>query len=76
MGFKKPKQIMEMPTRGVLPPYQLPPLQPPPKPPDKILKKQEVESVQKLKLKRTHHFKKVSYLKYMRDLISHIFENR
>ena len=41
---KKSKSIDDFPRKEILPPYLLPQTRPPPKPPDNILKKQEVES--------------------------------
>ena len=41
---KKSKSIDDFPRKEILPPYLLPQTRPPPKPPDDILKKQEVES--------------------------------
>ena len=43
-GLKMPKSIMEFPRSEMLPPYLLPEARPPLKPPDKPLKKQEIES--------------------------------
>ena len=44
IGPKMPKSIMEFPRSEMLPPYLVPQARPPPKPPDKLSKKQEVES--------------------------------
>ena len=44
IGSERPKSIMEIPRSEMLPPYLVPPVRPPPKPPDNLIKKQEVES--------------------------------
>ena len=70
-----PKPMLEIPRSEVLPPYLLPQNKPPPKPPDQLIKKQDA-SIQSWILKKTHHFKKILYPKFMRDLTSHIFKNQ
>ena len=44
IGPKKPRLIMEILRREMLPPYLVPQIRPPPKPPDNLSKKKEVES--------------------------------
>ena len=67
-----PKSILEIPRSEVLPPYLLPQNRPPPKPPNQLIKKQDTSDMQTLK--KTHHFKKILYQKFMKDLTSHIFK--
>ena len=43
IGPKRPKSRMEIPRSEMLPLYLVPPIRPPLKPPDNLLKKQEVE---------------------------------
>ena len=57
-GSKMPKSIMELLRSEMFPPYLVPQARPPPKMPD-ILQRNKRYRVQKLRWKRTCHFKKV-----------------
>ena len=65
IDFKRPEPILEIPTGGMLPPYQMPPLRPPPKPPDNLTKKQEVESL-KIEIEENSPFQE--------SIISEVYE--
>ena len=54
--------IPDIPRSEVLPPYLLLQNRPPPKPPDQLIKKQDASDTKK----KTHHFRKILYLKFMR----------
>ena len=71
-----PKSILEIPRSEVLPPYLFLQNRPPPKPPDQLIKKSRTQVTQRWTLKKTHHFKKILYQKFIKDLISHIFKNQ
>ena len=62
---KKSKSIVEFPRSKMLPPYLLPQIRPPPKPPDNVLKKQEVES-SKIEIEENSPFQE--------SIISEIYE--
>ena len=55
----------EYPRKEILPPYLLPQMRPPPKPPDNILKKEEVKSL-KIEIEENSPFQE--------SIISEIFE--
>ena len=63
--YKIPKSIMEFPRGEMLPPYLVLQAKPPPKPPDKPLKKQEVES-SKVEIEENSPFQE--------SLISEVYE--
>ena len=65
IGLKRPKSIMEIPRSKMLPLYQVPPIRPPPKPPDNLLKKQEVESL-KIEIEENSPFQE--------SIISEVYE--
>ena len=65
IGSKRPKSIMEIPRSEMLPPYLVPPVRPPPKPPDNLLKKQEVES-SKIEIEEN--------LPFQESIISEVYE--
>ena len=59
------KSIVEFPRSEMLPPYLVPQIRPPPKPPDKVLKKQEVESL-KIEIEEN--------LPFQENIISEVYE--
>ena len=75
VGPRLPKSIMEILRSEMLPPYLIPQIRPPPKPPDIMPKKQNIESL-KVEIEENSPFQEVLYLKYMTDLINHIFRSR
>ena len=62
---KVPRTIMDAPTSNIYPPYLEPSLRPPPKPPDNVLKKQEVES-SKIEIEENSPFQE--------NIISEVYE--
>ena len=65
IGPKMPKSIMEILRSEMLPPYLVPQIRPPPKPPDKLSKEQEVESL-KIELEENSPFQE--------SIISEVYE--
>ena len=65
IGSKMPKSIMEFPRSEMLPSYLVPQGRPPPKPPDKLSKKQEVESL-KIEIEENSPFQE--------SIISEVYE--
>ena len=65
IGPKMPKSIMEIPRSEMLPLYLVPQARPPPKPPDNLLKKQEVESL-KIEIEENSP--------YQESIISEVYE--
>ena len=59
------KSIVEFPRSEMLPPYLVPQIRPPPKPPDNVLKKQEVESL-KIEIEEN--------LPFQENIISEVYE--
>ena len=65
IGPKTPKSIIEIPRGEMLPLYLVPQNRPPPKPPDKLSKKQEVES-SKIEIEEN--------LPFQESIISEVYE--
>ena len=60
-----PKPIIEIPRSEILPPYLVPQSRPPPKPPDQLLKRQEVDS-SKIEIEEN--------LPFQENIISEVYE--